>query len=136
MQQLKRSTAPDEAKREARQAEIAQACREYLALAESFLEPAHLTRLKRVVESHLPEVQLAPLDGYSAHGARQIDQIRRRVLAGERIPHVEKVFSIFQPHTEWISNGEAGVAVKLGLRAAISDGKDKRGASSLKLHFG
>jgi hypothetical protein len=73
---------------------------------------------------------------YSAHGARQIDQIRRRVLAGERIPHAEKVFSIFQPHTEWISKGQAGVAVELGLRVAISDSNDKQGASSLKLHFG
>jgi len=64
---------------------------------------------------------LAPLDEYLAHGARQIDQIRRRVLNGERIPHGEKVFSIFQPHTEWISKGKAGVAVELGLRVAISE---------------
>jgi transposase, IS5 family len=60
------------------------------------------------------------LDAYLAHGVRQIDQIRRRVLAGERIPHVEKVFSIFQRHTEWISKGKAGVAVELALRVAIS----------------
>jgi transposase, IS5 family len=39
----------------------------------------------------------------------QIDQTRRRVLDVEVIPHKEKVFSIFQPHTEWISKGKAGV---------------------------
>jgi IS5 family transposase len=54
-----------------------------------------------------------------AHAERQIDQIRRRVLQGETIPHGEKVFSIFQPHTEWISKGKAGVPVELGLRVAV-----------------
>jgi hypothetical protein len=69
----------------------------------------------------LPEAMLAALDGYIAHGERQIDQIRRRVLYGERIAHAEKVFSIFQPHTEWISKGKAGVPVELGLRVAVSE---------------
>lgn len=44
---------------------------------------------------------------------------RRRVLLGEAIPHGEKVFSIFQPHTEWISKGKAGVPMELGLRVCI-----------------
>lgn len=42
--------------------------------------------------------------------------IDRRVLKGECIPHEEKVFSIFEPHTEWICKGKAGVPVELGLR--------------------
>lgn len=46
---------------------------------------------------------LADLDAYLAHAERQIDQIRRRVLRGETIPHGKKVFSIFQSHTKWIS---------------------------------
>ena len=49
----------------------------------------------------------------------QIDQIRRRVIQGETIAHSEKVFSIFQPHTEWISKGKAGVPVELGLKVCI-----------------
>ena len=36
---------------------------------------------------------------YVAHAERQIDQIRRRVLNDEKIPHGEKVFSIFEEHT-------------------------------------
>lgn len=69
------------------------------------------------------------------HAERQIDHIRRRVLQDETIPHAEKVFSLFQPHTEWISKGKAsapahagfayipvgkaGVPVELGLRVCI-----------------
>ena len=32
-----------------------------------------------------------------------------------------KVFSIFEPHTEWISKGKAGVPVELGLRVCIME---------------
>ena len=53
------------------------------------------------------------------HGIRQMDQIKRRMIDGESIPHSEKVFSLHQPHTEWISKGKAGVPVELGLRVAI-----------------
>ena len=54
-----------------------------------------------------------------AHGTRQIDQIRRRVILGQSIAHEEKVFSIFETHTEWISKGKAGVPVELGLKVCI-----------------
>ena len=56
---------------------------------------------------------------YATHADRQIDHIRRRVLQGEVIPHAEKVFSVFQPHTEWITKGKAGVPVELGLRVCV-----------------
>jgi hypothetical protein len=54
---------------------------------------------------------------YIAHAERQIDQIRRRVYDGEKIPH--KVFSIFEEHTEWISKGKAGVPQEFGLGVCV-----------------
>ena len=48
-----------------------------------------------------------------------MDQTTRRVIHGEVIPHEEKVFSIFEPHTEWISKGKAGVPVELGVKVCI-----------------
>jgi len=119
VQQLKRSSAKDPDQRAARQAEIEQAHRDYLALAEQLLARARDTRARLFTIHRLPAALLAALDGYLAHGERQCDQIRRRVLEGERIPHAEKVFSIFEPHTEWISKGKAGVPVELGLRVAV-----------------
>ena len=53
------------------------------------------------------------------HGRRQIDQISRRCFNGETIAHREKVFSLFEEHTEWISKGKAGVPQELGLRVCI-----------------
>jgi hypothetical protein len=95
--------------------------RHYLALAEQFLYRARDTRVMLHIGYGLPDVLLADLDAYIAHGERQVDQIRRRILHGERIPHHEKVFSIFEPHTEWINKGKAGVPVELGLRVAICE---------------
>jgi hypothetical protein len=50
--------------------------------------------------------EIVEIEGYIAHAKRQIDQIDRRLLKGETIPHGEKVFSIFEPHTRWISKGK------------------------------
>jgi hypothetical protein len=122
VQSLKRCTAKDPAKRKARQGEIEQACRDYLALAEGFLARARETRAKLHIGCDLPAIVLADLNEYIAHSERQIDQVRRRILRGERSPpHAEKVFSIFEPHTEWINKGKAGVPVELGLRVVISE---------------
>ena len=56
---------------------------------------------------------------FSLHAVRQIDQINQRLLKGETIPHNKKVFSIFEPHTRWISKGKAGCAVELGVPVCI-----------------
>jgi hypothetical protein len=52
--------------------------------------------------------------------ARFTDQLDRRVLKGERIPHEEKVFSIFEEYTEWITKGKLHPNVELGKKLAIT----------------
>lgn len=42
-----------------------------------------------------------------------------RILLRAGDPHAEKVFSVFEPHTERISKGKAGVPVELGLRVCV-----------------
>jgi hypothetical protein len=54
---------------------------------------------------------------------RQIEQIHRRVIMGEEIPHHEKVFSIFEEHTEWIVKGKAGCPQELGLRVCMVESR-------------
>ena len=117
-QKLKHSTSKDEDKRQAKQAAVQQAHRVYLEQARVYLERAQSTRerLKAVVRF---EAELGELDEFMGHTQRQIEQIDRRVLQGQSIPHEEKVFSLFQPHTEWISKGKAGVPMELGLRVCV-----------------
>ena len=59
------------------------------------------------------------ITGLVAHARRQIDHVERRLLRGETIPHEEKVFSIFEEHTRWVSKGKAGTPVELGVPVAI-----------------
>ncbi len=54
--------------------------------------------------------QLSRWCWFHACSVRLQDQIRRRVLEGETIPHEEKLFSLFEPHTRWIMKGKAGPA--------------------------
>ena len=54
------------------------------------------------------------LQQYSDYTSKFIDQIERRLLKGEVIPADEKIFSIFEPHTEWISKGKLNKKVELG----------------------
>ena len=56
---------------------------------------------------------------YLSHAVRQADQTRRRLLLEEQIPHGEKMFSIFEPHTRWISKGKPGCPVEFGLPVCI-----------------
>ena len=121
VQRLKHSTSKDESKREQKKLEIEDAHRTYLDMAEGYLERAIQTQ--ELVNSADPfaMIRLIELESFIYHGRRQIDQIDRRVLRGERIPHDEKVFSLFEPHTEWISKGKAGVPVELGLRVCVME---------------
>jgi hypothetical protein len=121
IQRLRHSTSKDEDKREAKRIEIEAAHRNYLEQAEGYLERARNTRVRLEIGCNVVPMMLMLelLDTYMADAERQIDQIRRRVLQGETIPHGEKVFSIFEPRTEWISKGKAGVPVELGLRVGV-----------------
>lgn len=51
---------------------------------------------------------------------KHIDLVNRRILQGEKIPHSEKIFSIFEPHVEWIQKGKAGNKVELGHNTLIT----------------
>lgn len=54
------------------------------------------------------------IEHYTELGARVTDQARRRVLDGESVPNDEKIFSIFEPHTELLKRGKADKPIEFG----------------------
>ncbi len=118
-QQLKRSTSKDDSKREKREQLIIDAHLGYLELVESLIIRAKETLLAVSSPSIVAHLKIQKIKKYITHAERQIDQIRRRVVEGETIPHNEKVFSLFEEHTEWISKGKAGVSQELGLKVCV-----------------
>ena len=83
----------------------------YLAVCAKVVQKAE-SSMARLTTHELPTDNIRL---YLGHAARQIDQIERRLLKNETIPHAEKVFSIHEPHTRWINKGKAGVKAELGL---------------------
>jgi len=63
---------------------------------------------------------LKNLTYYLGHLTKHIDLITRRLINLETIPSEEKVYSLFEPHTEWISKGKLHKKVELGHRILIT----------------
>lgn len=51
---------------------------------------------------------------------KHLDLVERRLLKEEKIAAAEKVFSLFEPHTEWIQKGKQRPNVELGHRLLIA----------------
>ena len=102
-----------------KEARVKSAVREYLAVGgalcakvrESLLElcdqPVCATRWEKLAYFH------TLLD-------KHLDLVQRRLLNEETIPAHEKLFSIFEPHTEWIQKGKQRPNVELGHRLLIA----------------
>jgi len=121
-QNKKRSKAKSKEREGQREALIVQAHQDYLDVATTYWHKARdtlATLTRQGLNGPWDVAMKLAIEGFMGHAARQIDQTRRRVIVGEVIPHDEKVFSIFEPHTEWISKGKAGVAVELGVKVCV-----------------
>jgi hypothetical protein len=122
IQRLKRSTSKDDVKKIQRDKFIVREHQNYIDVCQDFVlkakETIRILRELRIL-SLSQDLRLSAVEEFICHAERQIDQIRRRVIFDEKIPHEEKVFSIFEPHTEWISKGKAGVPQELGLSVCV-----------------
>ena len=54
------------------------------------------------------------LERYTGYAIKMIDLTHRRLIKDEVIPAAEKIYSIFEPHTEWITKGKLNKKVELG----------------------
>ena len=63
----------------------------------------------------------AEIDHYCGLGDRVIDQARRRVLEGEQVPNAQKVYSIFEPHTDLIKRGKVRTPVEFGHKVFLAE---------------
>ena len=61
------------------------------------------------------------IDHYCQLGARVIDQSRRRVLEGEQVPTEEKIYSIFETHTDLIKRGKIQKPIEFGHKIFLAE---------------
>lgn len=65
------------------------------------------------------------MDHYARLANRVIEQARRRVLQGESVPNADKIFSIFEEHTELLIRGKAGKEIEFGHMVQIEQVEGK-----------
>jgi len=69
-----------------------------------------------ILRSLRPEIE-----HYCQLGERVIDQARRRVLEGEQVPNAEKIYSIFEPHTDLIKRGKVQTPLEFGHKVFLAE---------------
>ena len=67
-----------------------------------------------VIGDATAQALIAEMQHYRELGHRVVDQARRRVLDGEKVPNEEKLFSIFEPHTELLIRGKQSRPIEFG----------------------
>jgi IS5 family transposase len=67
-----------------------------------------------ILDNAMAQALVEELGHYRDLGKKVTDQARRRVLLGESVPNDQKLFSIFEPHTELLQRGKAGKPIEFG----------------------
>ena len=102
-----------------KEARVKSAVREYLAVGGELSAKVRQSLLglcdQAVEPTHWEELAYF-------HGMldKHLDLVERRLLNEETIPAHEKVFSLFEPHTEWIQKGKQRPNVELGHRLLLA----------------
>ena len=122
MQQLQRMTPKQ---RQERQQEM---YRELIRITEQVIENARQVAGKiKIVKGMdiLTEAAIQQLGKevtrFSELGDKVVDQAKRRVLNGEQVPSEEKIYSIFEPHTDLIKRGKAQKPVEFGHKVLLAE---------------
>ena len=66
-------------------------------------------------------VLLEKCDDYVGYAPHLRDQVERRLLKSETIPQEEKIFSVFETPTRWISKCKAGTPVARGVPVCVME---------------
>lgn len=85
--------------------------------------------LMKKLEEELPQFPITDMEDISlvitiehfmALMGKHTDLVERRIIKGEKIPHGEKMFSVFETYTEMINKGKLHPNVELGKKLAIT----------------
>jgi len=99
---------------------------EYIEFAQEIIERCKATiatsnRMKKdgLIDSLIIEPLIIELKNYIELTEKVCDLAYRRVICDETIPHKEKIFSLFEPHTELINRGKIPYPIEFGHRVLV-----------------
>ncbi len=117
MRDLGKSTASAGKNKDQR---VKQATKEYLAKATALSHKIEKEKKGFPLLDYADLAQLISLERFLDLLNKHIDLVNRRLLLGQVIPHEEKMFSVFEEYTEWITKGKQHPSMELGKNVAIT----------------
>jgi IS5 family transposase len=103
-----------------KQNRVEQAAKRYLKKADALLKKLQQELPSFPLDDMGDLALIITLEYFMMLVEKHIDLVNRRLLLGEKIPHQEKMFSIFETYTEWINKGKTNPNVELGKKLAIT----------------
>jgi transposase, IS5 family len=94
---------------------------EVVASAGAALEKTATMRGKDLATAMKIDALREEIAHYCGLGAGVINQTRRRVLDGEQVATTEKIYSIFEPHTDLIKRGKVRTPVEFGHKVFLAE---------------
>jgi len=94
---------------------------EVVGNARAGLERTRTMRGKDMLADMAIEELRRQIERFCRLGDRIIDQARRRVLFGEQVATDEKIYSIFEPHTDLIKRGKVRTPVEFGHKVFLAE---------------
>lgn len=102
-----------------KEARVRAAVREYLAVGRALSAKVNQSLLG-LCDAAVETARWERLAYFHAMLDKHLDLVERRLINEETIPAQEKVFSLFEPHTEWIQKGKQRPNVELGHKLLIA----------------
>jgi IS5 family transposase len=122
MQEIQRMTPQQRHQRQTEKyRELIAVTEEIVNSAQKVVEQTRKARGKNLVADMAIGKLRKEIEHYCELGERVIDQARRRVLQGEQVPNAEKIYSIFETHTDLIKRGKVQTPLEFGHKVFLAE---------------
>ncbi len=99
---------------------LLKASKQYITKTTALNSKINKTKDNLPIVDPIDLVKIIELERFIELLEKHIDLVERRLINGEKIPHDEKMFSLFEQYTEWITKGKSRPNVELGKKLSIT----------------
>ena len=122
MQEIQRLTPKQRLRRQVRKyRDLIRTTEEVVHNAREVLKTTSNVRALDVLQDIAIKELRKQIEHYCALGLQVIDQAQRRVLQQQMVPNEEKIYSIFEPHTDLIIRGKQQKPVEFGHKVFLAE---------------
>jgi IS5 family transposase len=122
MQEIQRMTPAQRQRRQLRKyRDLIHTAEEVVANARAVLNKTRKVRAIDVLNELALQDIRSQIEHHCGLALKVVDQARRRVLQGQSVPSGEKIYSIFEPHTDLIKRGKVDKPIEFGHKVFLAE---------------